>query len=111
MAALETFWDEMVEGEDKVFPLRWTNQETGAPVDLTGSQIFFEADQSEFDLVANITDALDGKYEFNLPAATTAGTVADLRWRTVKYLVKHVSSGGLTSFLFRINLTVVGAHD
>jgi|19_taG_2_1085344.scaffolds.fasta_scaffold07594_3 hypothetical protein len=109
--ALETFNVEMVEGEDLVYPLRWTNKETGDPIDLTGSQIFFEADQSEFDLVANITDALDGKYEFNLPAATTAGTVADLRWRTVKYLVKHVSSGGITTFLFRIHLTVVGAHD
>jgi len=108
--ALETFNVEMVEGEDLVYPLRWTNKETGDPIDLTGSQIFFEADQSEFDLVANITDALDGKYEFNLPAATTAGTVADLRWRTVKYLVKHVSSGGITTFLFRIHLTVVGAH-
>ena len=111
MAELNTYNLEINEGEDLQFPLTWTEKDSGNPIDLTGSQIIFESEDGTYDQTAIMLDEVNGKYQFTLNAADTLGTVHRGAKKTLRYLVKHISSGGLTSYLFRMNILVVGVYD
>ena len=111
MSQLETYKTTISEGEDLQFPITWTEKESGNPIDLTGSQIIFESEDGTYDYNANIIDHVGGKYEFNLPASQTANTLADGSKKSLRYTVKHISSGGLSRYLFKLQVVVVGIHD
>lgn len=108
---METFKHEITEGEDLKFPIFWKEKESGNPIDLTGSQIIFKSEDGTFDQTATINDAANGEYEFYLPSSETFGSIDDGVKKTLRYKVKHISSGGLISFLFNIEILVVGLND
>ena len=109
--ALETYSTQIIEGDDLTLPIKWTVKETGEPIDLTGSAIFFDAKDPDFDMSAIITNATEGEYQFVMPESMTAGKITKGGERNLDYLVKHTSSGGDVKHIFRIKLKVVGAHD
>ena len=111
MNQLQTYSLEINEGEDLQFPLTWTEKDSGNPIDLTGSQVIFESEDGTYDHNAHIIDAINGKYQFHLESSVTAGTVRNGSKKMLRYLVKHTSSGGLTSYIFRMNILVVGVYD
>ena len=101
----------MYEGEAKTFPHTWTEKATGNPIDLTGSSVEFDCKDLEFSKAATVTDAVNGKYELSIAKADTEGKVSKGGQITIKYLVKHVSSGGDVRYIYRLHLTVIGVHD
>ena len=101
----------MYEGETKTFPHTWTEKVSGNPIDLTGSSIEFDSGRGSFDKMAVITDATNGKYELRLDEADTLGKVSKGGQLTIKYLVKHVSSGGDVRYIYKLHLTVIGVYD
>ena len=101
----------MYEGEAKTYPHTWTEKATGEPIKLMGSSIEFECKDQEFSKTATITDAENGKYELHIAEADTEGKVSKGGQITIKYLVKHVSSGGEVRYIYRLHLTVIGVHD
>jgi hypothetical protein len=101
----------MYEGEARTFPHTWTEKETGNPIDLTGSSIEFDCKEHEFSRSAVITDAANGKYELQITEADTLGKVSKGGRITIRYLVKHVGSGGDVRYIYRLNIVVVGVHD
>ena len=101
----------MYEGEAKTFPHTWNEKATGNPIDLTGSSIEFECKNQEFSKTAVITDAANGKYELQIAQADTEGKVSKGGQITIKYLVKHVSSGGDIRYIYNLHLKVMGVHD
>lgn len=101
----------MYEGEAKTLPHTWTEKATGNPIDLTGSSIEFECKNQEFSKAAVITDAANSKYELRLLEADTLGKVSKGGQITIKYLVKHVSSGGDIRYIYKLHITVIGVHD
>ena len=109
--SLEIYSTQITEGDDLALPITWTVKETGDPIDLTGSTIFFDAKDPDFDMDAVITNAAQGEYEFVMPAAKTAGKITKGGERNLDYLVRHTSAGGEIKHVFIIKLKVVGAHD
>lgn len=108
---MDTFEIRISEGEDLVFPLEWAEQATGEPIDLTGSTIRFESNDPEYSHDALILDAVGGRYQFSLPASKTASTMYRGELKVIKYTVKHTSAGGITTFLFKIEVTIEGVND
>ena len=101
----------MYEGESKVYPHTYTQKASGDPVDLTGSSIEFDCDDDSFNKTAVITDAVNGKYNLELSEADTLGKVSKNGEITIKYLVKHTSSGGEVRYIYKLNLNVIGVND
>lgn len=101
----------MYEGETKTFPHVWTEKATGNPINLAGSSIEFDCKDQEFSKTATITDAAGGKYELHIAESDTLGKVSKGGQITIKYLVKHVSSGGEVRYIYRLHIRVIGAHD
>jgi len=108
---LETYKTQIIEGEDLIIPIKWTVKETGEPIDLTGSEIFFDARRSFYDMPAIITDASLGEYQFKLDASKTAGQVTTGGEINLDYLVRHTDPQGLINYVYRINVKVVGANE
>ena len=101
----------MYEGEVRAFPHTWTERSTGNPIDLTGSSVEFDSSKAEFNKAALITDPVNGKYELRLEESDTLGRVSKGGQITIKYLVKHISSGGDVRYIYQLHLTVIGVHD
>lgn len=101
----------MYEGEAKTFPHTWTEKVSGNPIDLTGSSIEFECKDQEFSKTATITDAENGKYQLNISESDTLGKVSKGGQITIKYLVKHISSGGEVRYIYKLHIKVIGVHD
>ncbi len=109
--SLETYSTQIIEGEHLTLPIKWTVKETGAPIDLTGSTIEFEAKDSSYNMLAIITDAVEGEYNFRLQSVATAGKITKGGEINLDYLVKHTNSTGEINYIYRIKVKVVGAHD
>ena len=101
----------MHEGEVKTFPHTWIEKVSGNPIDLTGSSIEFDCKNQEFSKTAIITDATNGKYELHIAEVDTEGKVSRGGQITIRYLVKHVSSGGEVRYIYRLHIKVIGVHD
>ena len=101
----------MYEGEAKTFPHTWTEKSSGNPIDLTGSSINFDCKVQEFSRSANITDHANGKYDLVIHESDTLGKITKGGQITIKYLVKHISSGGDVRYIYRLHITVIGVHD
>ena len=102
---------EMREGETKTFPHTWTEKISGEPVNLTGSTIIFDCSRIEFSKTATITDAANGKYQLSIIESDTLGKVSKGGQITIKYLVKHISSGGDVRYIYRLHIKVIGVYD
>ena len=111
MSSLSIQKIDMYEGEVRTIPHTWTEKTSGNPIDLTGSSIEFDSKRPEFNKTALITDAENGKYELRLDEADTLGRVSKGGQLTIKYLVKHVSSGGDVRYIYKLHITVIGAND
>tara|TARA_B110000014_G_scaffold244010_1_gene214834 strand:- start:475 stop:807 length:333 start_codon:yes stop_codon:yes gene_type:complete len=109
--SLETYSTQIIEGEHLTLPIKWTVKETGAPIDLTGSTLSFEAKDPDYDMPAIITNAVEGEYNFRLQSVATAGKVTKGGQISLDYLVKHENSTGEINYIYRIQVKVVGAHD
>ena len=101
----------MYEGESKVYPHTYTQKASGDPVNLTGSSIEFDCDDESFNKIAVITDAPNGKYKLEITESDTLGKVSKNGKITIKYLVKHTSSGGEVRYIYKLNLNVIGVND
>ena len=101
----------MYEGESKIYPHTWVEKATGNPIDLTGSTIEFDCNDASFNKTAVITDEVNGKYNLVLAESDTLGKVSTGGQLTIKYIVKHISSGGEIRYIYKLNIKVIGVDD
>ena len=105
MSCLNTIRHDLciVQGDDVIFRMAYKDS-AGSAIDLTGSSMDLEFNNSTYDRTATITDAAGGLFEFVYAAAETS----TFGLSNVDGVVQLTDSLGMVSSLYRITLKVEG---